>query len=217
MNLFRPNAEALELAQKLIDTLPHGLPNIFNPWKDICALDESWNSPNEKLNRLAAHLNCNPEYIFCGEAPGYQGCRHSGVAFTSERQLLAGSIPRMPNIEQRLTTRSLSFSEPSATVVWRNLHLHGIAENTLLWNAVQLHPHKGNPDTNRTPSPEELALGEPALRLLIATYPKAKVVAIGNKAAELLQKMNITPTATVRHPANGGVTEFENGIQNLVK
>lgn len=215
--LAKPRPDVHLLARKLVDTLPYGLPILFNPWKDVCAIDEPWNSPDEKLKRLAAHLNCDPDYIFCGEAPGHLGCRHSGIAFTSERQLLAGSIPRIPKIEQRLTNTRLSFTESSATVVWRNLHLHGIAEKTLLWNAVQLHPHQGNPASNRTPTAAEVAMGAPALRILTDYFPNAKVVAIGGKAAELLRKMNITPTATVRHPANGGIPEFESGIENLVK
>lgn len=217
MTCSNQHAAAFLLAQNLVDTLPHGLLTLFNPWKDICALDEPWNSPDEKLNRLAAHLNCNPEYIFCGEAPGYQGCRHSGIAFTSERQLLAGSIPRIPKIEQRLTNTRLSFAEPSATVVWRNLHLHGIAEKTLLWNAVQLHPHEGDPNSNRKPTAAEVAMGAPALRILTDYFPNARLVAIGNTAVELLRIMNISPATTVRHPSFGGATEFANGIMKLVK
>lgn len=70
---------------------------------------------------------------------------------------------------------------------------------------VLLHPLKpGQPWSNRTPTDTELALGEPALRLLTTDFPEAKLVAAGKKAGLLLEKMNIEPAATVRHPANGG-------------
>lgn len=83
------------LAKKLIQTLPSGIDGLFNPWSDICPEDRPTNGPQEKLERLARHLDVLPDFIMCGEAPGYQGCRHSGVAFTSERLLLEGAIPRI--------------------------------------------------------------------------------------------------------------------------
>jgi len=67
-----------KLAKLLTDTLPSGLPNLFNPWRERCTDDEPCNGPDAKLARLAAHLACDPKFILCGEAAGYQGCRHSG-------------------------------------------------------------------------------------------------------------------------------------------
>lgn len=123
---------------------------MFNPWKETLSDDEAINTPEAKLQRLAAHLDCSPRFILCGEAPGYQGCARSGVAFTSERLLLEGAIPRIAALPQRLTSRRLPFSEPSATIVWKTLYQLGIAEVTILWNAVQLHPFLiGNPLSNR--------------------------------------------------------------------
>lgn len=205
------------LAKRLVDTLPNGVPGLFNPWHDHCPDDEPCNGPEAKLDRLAAHLNCEPEFILCGEAPGHLGCRHSGIAFTSERQLLAGAIPRVSQPQQRLTSQPLSFSEPSATIVWKALYRHGIAERTILWNALQMHPHKpGERRSNRTPTPAEIALGEPALRMLMDAFPSARVVAVGRKAEGLLRAIGVAPAATVRHPANGGATEFAAGIKSLV-
>jgi hypothetical protein len=117
----------------------------------------------------------------------------------------------------RLSTRKLPFSEPSATIVWRTLFELGIAERTLLWNAVQLHPCKQNmPWTNRTPTLDEIALGTPAMRILVDVFPQAKIVAVGKKAFGLLEEMGITPIAAVRHPANGGATLFTTGMKNLM-
>ncbi len=205
------------LARNLIDTLPSGLGGLFNPWKDSCPHDASGNGPTEKLERLARHLDCDPEFILVGEAPGYQGCRYSGVAFTSERLLGEGAIPRIPALQGRLSDRRLPFSEPSATIVWKTLYRLGIAERTILWNALQLHPYRSdNLWSNRTPSPEEISLGEPTMRLLISAFPNAKVVAVGKKAEGLLEEMGIAVTGAVRHPANGGATEFANGLQALM-
>ncbi len=206
-----------DLADHLIKTIPFGVSCLFNPWKDSCPEDEPWNGPAEKLERLAAHLDCSPEFILCGEAPGYQGCRHSGIAFTSERLLMEGSLPRITALQDRLTKRERPFSEPSATIVWKTLYRLGIAEKTILWNAVQLHPHRpGNTRSNRTPTAAEVSLGEPALRILVEAFPSARIVAVGKKSEGLLSSLGISLAGTVRHPANGGASAFSKGLELLV-
>jgi hypothetical protein len=207
----------LQLAKALVATLPSGVLGLFNPWMDTCAEDLATNGPGSKLERLAAHLACEPRFILCGEAPGYQGCRYSGVAFTSERLLLEGAIPRVIAPSARLTARRLPFSEPSATIVWKTLKGLGVHEETILWNALQLHPHKpGQIHTNRTPSHAELMQGAPGLRLLVDAFPRAMLVAVGRKAELLLQEMGLKPAGQVRHPANGGATLFAAGLANLI-
>ncbi len=207
----------LLLARNLVSTLPAGMPCLFNPWGDHCPHDAESNGPEAKLERLAQHLDCEPEFILTGEAPGYQGCRYSGIAFTSERLLGEGAIPRIAALSNRLSTRRLPFSEPSATIVWKTLYRLGIAERTILWNAMQLHPHR--PDnlwSNRTPTPDEIRLGEPAMRILVEAFPHAKIVAVGKKAQGLLGDMGVKVAGAVRHPANGGATEFAGGLQELI-
>lgn len=204
-----------DFAEQLIATLPHDQAGLFNPWRQRCDHDTESNTVESKVERLARHLDCNAQLILVGEAPGYQGCRYSGIAFTSERLLLEGAIPRLPAPAARLSTRKLPFSEPSATIVWRTLKTLGIADTTILWNTVQLHPYKGtNPWTNRTPGEDELALGVPALQLLRKFYPNARFVAVGKKAASTLDRNGIPFLSTVRHPANGGATLFAQGLKD---
>jgi hypothetical protein len=132
----------MELANWLIETLPSNRPDLFNPWRNRCSFDTPTNGPEARLVRLAAHLDCDARWILVGEAPGYQGCRYTGVAFTSERLLLEGQVPRQSVPEGRLLIRDRPFSEPSATLVYRALYQSGIAETAVLWNALQLHPHR---------------------------------------------------------------------------
>ena len=207
----------LSLAESLVATLPSGRVGLFNPWRDHCPHDAVGNGPNQKLERLALHLGCEPQFILAGEAPGYQGCRYSGIAFTSERLLGEGVIPRIAPLSGRLSTRRLPFSEPSATIVWKTLYRLGIAERTILWNAMQLHPYRAdNLWSNRTPTPDEIKLGEPALRMLVEAFPNARIVAVGKKAEGLLHEMGIATAGAVRHPANGGATQFAAGLQDLM-
>ena len=202
---------------RLIESIPIGVPGMFNPWKEHCPHDTRENGPYHRQTRLSMHLDCDAKLILAGEAPGYQGARTSGVAFTSERLLMDGAIPRIDRVQERLSDRRLPFSEPSATIVWKTLYRLGIAESTVLWNAVQLHPFKeGNVWSNRTPTDAEVALGTPALRILAEAYPAARFVAVGRKAEAALAGAGITGYAAVRHPANGGASQFEKQLQAVV-
>jgi hypothetical protein len=204
---------SIDLAKRLVEALPAGRQGLFNPWRDRCPFDTLENGPEARLERLAAHLNCDARWILVGEAPGYQGCRYSGVAFTSERLLLDGEVPRQANPGARLSQRNRPFSEPSATIVYRAMKRAGIEGTTVLWNALQLHPHlPDQPWTNRTPAPHELAYGAKAMHRLVEAYPRARVVAVGRKAAELLAGSRIAVVAAIRHPANGGAALFTGGL-----
>ena len=206
----------LNLATELVASLPTGYPGLFNPWRDECPGDTEHNGPQERLCRLAQHLSCAPEFLVVGEASGYLGMRRSAIAFTSERLLLSGSVPRVSVPPGRLTTRRLPYSEPSATIVWRSLKAAGIEEHTVLWNALPMHPYKAdNFESNRTPTDEELQLGVDALRILASSFPRAKLVAVGRKAEHLIGTMGLTVHAQIRHPANGGANAFLQGLLGL--
>lgn len=103
--------EAEELARTLVSALPKGVPGLFNPWADVCGEDLGSNGPDAKQRRLQQHLDCDAEFILCGEAAGWQGMRHTGLAFTSERHVLDGFVPRLVDAPGRLTSRSRPFAE----------------------------------------------------------------------------------------------------------
>ena len=128
-----------------------------------------------------------------------------------------GKIPRISPMSHRLTSRARPYSEPSATIVWRALHNLGIEKRTILWNALQMHPHEPwNEQSNRTPKSSEIKIGKPALQMLVGEFPSAKVVAVGKSAERLLNEMGVVLAATVRHPARGGATAFKQELERLV-
>jgi len=190
---------------------------MFNPWVDRCEHEVDGDGAEARRRRLAWHLCCVPSLLLVGEAPGWRGARYSGIPFVSERLLSDGVIPRVPRLAQRLTTCDVPLAEASATIVWKALYRLGVAETTIMWNAVQLHPHDvGEPWSNRTPRDAELVHGQDALRLLAASFPRAHVVAVGKKAEKALRSLQIECRAVVRHPANGGATEFNQGLERVV-
>lgn len=192
------------------------MPDVFNPWRNTDPMDMETTAPLDRQARLRAHLNCEPEFLLVGEAPGYQGCHFSGIPFTSEALLLQGMIPRV-TVRGRLTSRFRPWSEPAATVVWKVLYELGIQERTVLWNAFPWHPHKpGLIYSNRAPRAAEVKEG---VQILVAVrrslFPKAKVVAVG-RVAEKAMKLAGTPADfAVRHPSMGGASEFAKGMALL--
>ncbi|MDR2215840.1 MAG: uracil-DNA glycosylase [Nevskiaceae bacterium] len=193
-------------------------PHTFNPWRDVDpSTDLPANAPAERVARLTAHLNIRARFVLIGEASGYQGCKVSGIPFTSERLILEGDIPRVTTQAARLSSRPRPWSEPSATTVWGTLHDLGIADQTVLWNAFAWHPHRpGNPHTNRTPTPAERAAGLPLLSAALALFPEAQVLAVGRQAQFALEQLGVAATA-LRHPSMGGATQFRQQLRAALR
>lgn len=193
------------LALLQADTPAH----VFNPWRmRDASTDLALDAAAQRLQRLRAHLATTARQVLIGEAAGYQGCKVSGMAFTSERLMLEGSIPRITAPSARLTTRLRPWSEPSATTVWKTLHALGISNSTVLWNAYPWHPHKpGLLHSNRTPTRTERAAGVPVLKRYLSLFPGARIFAVGRNAEAALAELGIAATP-LRHPSMGGAREF---------
>jgi uracil-DNA glycosylase len=161
-------------------------------------------APAIRLANLCRYLEARAEadVIAVGEAAGYQGMRWSGIAFTSEYDLLRWGPPY-----RRSSARSRPWKEPSGTIVHGLLEARGAEHRVILWNTVPTHPHDpGNPLSNRRPTRPEVEAGLLLTRqLLQAMPPVTSVVAIGRIAAVALGGL---ADHVVRHPANAGATRF---------
>ncbi len=169
------------------------------------------------MARLRAHLATEASFVLLGEAAGYQGCKVSGIPFTSERLILEGAIPRIAAPPGRLTSRPRPWSEPSATTVWKTLQALGIASRTVLWNAYPWHPHKpGALHSNRTPSRTERQSGVSVVQGLLRLFPGAQVFAVGRNAESSLAELGI-PATCLRHPSMGGAATFAMQLQAALR
>jgi len=161
-----------------------------------------------RLENLRAYLAERPgaDVVCLGEAGGYQGMRWSGIAFTSERDLLRWGAP------YRTTCAARTWSEPSGTIVHKVLAELGAEHRVILWNTVPTHPHRpGEPLSNRRPTIAEVEAGAPlAMRLVELVRPRT-VVAVGRIAESVLP----AGTAYVRHPANAGGPAFREGMRAI--
>lgn len=174
---------------------------------------------NNLLNYLDQMSRLKPKIILVGEAPGYRGCRLTGVPFTSEHLLMKNMdgldlFGEEKGYKQSLKGEKL-LKEATATIIWDTLVKYDLM--VLSWNAFPFHPYKqGNVNSNRTPLKSELLIGEKPLLKMIEMFQIEKVIAMGNKAEESLQKLGIN-CEKVRHPAQGGKNKFVEGIGILTK
>lgn len=158
-----------------------------------------------------------PKALLVMEAPGYRGCRLTGIPVTS-RKIMLESLPKLEIFGARKGYRDAQdigfekvYGEQSATIVW-----HALAELDrlpLVWNAFPFHPHKpGQPLSNRKPRKAELEIGFPFLRQVIQIWRFRQVIAVGNVAHESLNSLGID-CPKLRHPAHGGKGAFVAGLK----
>jgi uracil-DNA glycosylase len=158
-----------------------------------------------------------PAMILIGEAPSHRGARLTGIPFVSETLLVegvalaaGGRVLGMDAGYQKTDETVRASTEASATMVWGAIRK--IDPLPLLWNAFPFHPfERGNPLSNRAPTPTELVEGERFLGWLLRLFPIQDVVAVGNSASRSLTRMQIAHTR-VRHPSQGGKQKFVEGV-----
>lgn len=190
-------------------------PNVYNQYS--YETDENKIRRENLLIYLKQMSKLNPKILLVGEAPGYRGCRLTGVPFTSE-YLLMNNISGLSLFGSEkgyklAAQKDKLLKEATATIIWETLLKYDIV--SLAWNAFPFHPHKeGDGQTNRTPLKGELLIGEKPLLQMIEMFNIKNIVAVGGKAEQTLNKLNIS-CHKVRHPAQGGKNEFVEGIRKI--
>ena len=165
------------------------------------------------LRAMAAR---QPVSLLVMEAPGYRGCRLTGVPVTSRKLLLEGvrSLDMFGRKAGFCDVTDAGFErvygEQSATIVWSTLASLNVTP--FIWNTFPFHPHKaGQPLSNRKPLKAEIELGAVFLSRVIELWEFKQVIAVGNVAHESLHKAGMN-CEKVRHPAHGGKNDFVAGL-----
>jgi len=176
---------------------------------------------NARRHNLQCYLqqlrHLQPALLLVGEAPGYNGCRLTGIPFSSEalvaEGVLDGTLFGAANGYR--VAREPFTREQSAGIVWELLQRHRTP--ALCWNAFCFHPYApGDPDSNRKPTRGEIDGTAPFLQELLTLFPSVKtVIAVGNSAETALSRLGIAH-AKVRHPARGGKPAFVAGMEKLL-
>jgi uracil DNA glycosylase superfamily protein len=224
--------DSVEKFIRLLRKSPSGA--VFNPWWQIDKENDiGRNAPCIRREQLRAYLRRRlgkAKFAVIGEAVGYRGGHFSGIPMTSERMLLgklkdgwtepkqifAGIKPRRTSKPKK---RRDGFSEPTATIVWNALLNLGVSpEQFVLWNAFPWHSFdlRCGILSNRTPTKKEQAAGLPVLKAFLDLFRCDEIVALGNVASSLLEKVDVEKHR-VRHPASGGAKLFRQQIARIVR
>ena len=112
-----------------------------------------------------------PTILLVGEAPGYKGCKKSGIPFTSERILKENPFFGLEN-GYIIRKEKKPESESTATKIWQELNNIKHQFLPLFWNSFPFHPYqvdiKTKKEKNRHPSEYEIeTIGIPFLNDLI--------------------------------------------------
>jgi hypothetical protein len=156
-----------------------------------------------------------PPVLLVGEAPGWHGCRFSGVPFTSEAQFSSDRLPLMPFQGKISSHRGAPHAEASATIFWQALKPYH--PQFFVWTSLPFHPYRpGQPLSNRTPARRELQTYLPILSEVVRLLAPELVLAVGRQAQQALQWLDV-PALAVRHPSHGGSLEFKAGIGEALR
>lgn len=181
--------------------------NLYNDNIPSLDLPEAENIRRKNLRKYLESHPERPRILLVGEAPGYNGCRFSGVPFTSEAQLCNGTLPFTG---EKSSCNNFLRTENTATIFWKVMTRYH--PRFLAWNCFPFHPHPPtNRLSNRQPKKEEIDRFSKTIKEMISLLNLELIVAVGKKPEGALQRMNYDPVY-VRHPAHGGAKKFKEGI-----
>lgn len=210
-----------------VPSLPDGRHPFHNLYRDSLPGVEHPQAASIRQQNLQAyleHFRCRPATLILGEAPGWRGCRFSGVAFTCEAQLTSGELPFRGKRSSLADTRSgddgnpgskapsfsTGYREASAAIFWRCLLPY--SQDFLVWNIFPFHPHKpGEALTNRKPVISEGIAHIPFLEKMIERLQPEDILAVGKFAQAILRRSSI-PHQPIRHPSHGGARRFKTQV-----
>lgn len=186
-----------------------GSDSVFNPY-----LDDNIAKNLELYFRLMKSHG-NVDTLLVGEAPGYLGCKLTGIPFTSGDAVMNIEHPFLCELKSKIRIDCVS-AEATATVVWEFLSTQ--SKLPLFWNSFPFHPHPvGNPDGNRAPTNEEVTEGVEYLQAIYEIFTPAKVLGLGRKGEQCAKLAFPEKTITyIRHPGRGGKAEFISGFKSIL-
>jgi uracil-DNA glycosylase len=205
--------KVFELLESKIFNISVNEDGLFNPYYDLVLkydLPEANQIRRDNLRNYICSFTQNPTTLVVGEAPGWRGCRFSGVPFTSEYQLVSGILPFDGN---QSSISEAPYKESTATMFWecmKRFHTRFFA-----WNCIPFHPFENeNHLSNRTPTSEEILVYSELLSEIISAMNPLNIVAIGRSTEKSLENLGVC-CSYVRHPSHGGANEFKDGMEKI--
>jgi uracil-DNA glycosylase len=193
------------------------LPNVFNPYRDVCIFSDHPASPSLRCQNLAFFLKAMLKYetrsLWLGRDLGYRGGRRTGIALTDEFHLdvLQDTFGVVGIVKATLDAGATK--ERTATEVWKLLSR--IRQPVLLWNAFPFHPFdQGEPLSNRRHTAQEFELCRHILTTFVEWLRPKTIIALGADAEAAISSIGYE-CQRVRHPSYGGQNDFAREIARI--
>jgi len=181
---------------------------VYNPYRD-----------ENNLHNLECYLEFiiqqqAPRIMLVGEAPGFKGCRLTGIPFSCGRIYTEIDHPFLRQLHPRLKLNTTE-SENTAVIVWRELLKYDFVP--LFWNAFPFHPHPSRlQKKNRAPNQVEMKEGAVFLEMLVEYFQPDVIAGVGRKGTESVQgTLPNENISYIRHPSYGGKHDFCDGLGEI--
>ena len=155
------------------------------------------------------------EVFIVGEAPGYNGCRLTGIPFTSGISIGESAGKVFKEIGRKIKLREVA-SERTATIFWDLLG--DDRPVPILWNAFPFHPYiSGIARSNRKPDALEIEEGKEYLKIVYELFKPKRFCSLGRVGeATLMELFPDEKVIYIRHPSHGGKKDFISGMQTVL-
>jgi uracil DNA glycosylase superfamily protein len=193
------------------------LPNVFNPYRDVCPFSDHVASPSLRRQNLTLFLNTilkrEVRSVWLGRDLGYRGGRRTGIALTDEFHLdvLKDTFGVFGIVKATIDKEPIK--ERTATEIWKVLSR--IGEPVLLWNVFPFHPFdEGDPRSNRRHTAQEFNSSRDILISVLEWLKPVTVIALGADAESAVLSLG-KKCRRVRHPSYGGQMDFSREIYEI--
>lgn len=198
--------------------------NVFNPWNEKDTDDyDNPKAAEIRFENLKKYLisKKGAKILLIGEAPGFNGCRFSGVPFKDEDTLLS----EKDKDYKQSSNKKGPYKESSSTTFREQEILKNNDTKWVAWNIFPFHPYKdGQKNKNRKPTTKEIEACDKITNEFINLFKPCEIYAIGRVAEKYLKKLIESKKKEgkqwefkcyIRHPARGGKEDFEKGINKI--
>jgi len=198
------------MLEKLLESLRErpSSATVFNQYED----DNTLNNLRQFLDYLLKHRH---GVLLLGEAPGYRGCRLTGIPFTSGSVIRESIHEIFRQIGGEIKLAKVD-TEATASIFWEFFGTN--RPIPILWNAFPFHPHiADDPETNRKPTRLEIEEGKRYLEMLCGIFRPRRLCSLGRVGQVILSNMFPKHEITyIRHPSRGGKKAFNKGMEKVI-
>ena len=178
-----------------------------------CPSEEDPGEARMKSKNLLLYLKkmreLDPKILLVGEAPGYKGCKLTGIPFTSEYQILHKDFFKE---EFEVLNIDNPECENSAKIIWDEIGK--TRQIPLMWNIYPFHPSTID-GRNGKPNANDVDMGKDILEKLLTMFNISYMYCIGRKSEGALKNHELFQSY-VRHPSHGGSKACKKSLEYIL-